>query len=811
MVYRSTASDGNSSSNVTVSGDVLTLSYSEVNEIRQGLATDAINVNPYAVIVQVGDITLSPETDEWRDVVTRARNVTVTEQAPVATRQNQNWRNWEWNWAGRRFDFNDNFGFNQFAGFDRWEFDLDVPLGNNTGSIRTSSDTRVLSVTLLPFMRSREVHFFARGLLPNTTHKAFFSGVDVTDYCREETFVRNANQNVQDSSTANNTITEHPDGKSDLISNSNGEIQGSFFVPNTASLRFRAGTREFKLRDETATLDSNAISRAYGTYTAQGTLETRETTTTTTIVRPAPLPRFRRIDPVAQSFVIERPEGAFISSIDLCFQSVSSSVPVRVEIRQMETGLPTATALPGAVKWLNPSDVSGKATNTPNFNNSSNFVNFEFDEPVYLEGNREYAIVVLSDSTDYNIWTAVVGNFRVGSTTQRVMKQPTLGSFFKSQNGSTWNPDQNRDLMFRLNRCNFNTSGTAYFENVTSIPVQKLGSNPLQSTNSSSELRVIHPDHGMFTGSTVTLAGATTFNGVDASNINGDHTITVDTLDSYTIDTGDTASGTGSGGGSSVTATENYTFNEAFFNANELILPSTRGQWGLKTTSGKSIAGSETPYSKNTSFNSILSNERIEFTNPRTVASSVNSTNNMSGERALTLRCQLSTTNSLVSPVIDLQRLSLNLIGNRIDRPAASAVTGFNVPDTFVAETTTLTTDDTTIQSAAKHVTIPITLESPAVGIRLITGVNRPSDSYLSVYYKVLTSGSDESFSDIDWTEATIDEERQTDDDPSIYRDYEYTIEEDQFTSFMFKFVMTSSNSSNVPRIRDIRAIALTT
>lgn len=802
LVYRSTASDGSASSGVVKKGDFILLNYSEATEIKQGLATDSINVNPYAVIVQVGDITLSPESDEWRDVETTTRNVTITEDADINPVQNFNWNNWGWNWAGRWWNNAD--GGREFA-------ETDFTFTSTPGSITTSSETRVLSVTLLPFMRSRKVYFYARGLLPSTTHKAFFAGVDVTDFCREETFTRISDDDEQGSTSDVSDITAHPDGTTDLISNSNGEIQGSFYIPNTSSRRFIAGTKEFKLRDEDATLDSNSISRGYASFTSQGTLETRETTVTTTIIRPIPQPVIRPIDPVAQSFVIDRPEGAFVTSVDVCFQSKDSTAPVRLEIRPMEVGLPLSYPLPGAQKWLNPSEVNVEA-NSPNLNTSSDYTTFTFDEPVYLEGNREYAIVVLSDSVGYNIWTAVVGNFRTGSTTQRVMKQPTLGSFFKSQNGSTWTPDQNRDLMFRLKRANFtSTSGSAYFENVASIPRKRLANNPLEFTNSSATIRVRHPNHGLFTGSTTTIAGASgTINGVPSSEINANHTVTVDTLDTYSITVSTSATSTGRGGSTTITATENYTYNEAFFNANAMTLPSTRAEWSAKTTSGKSVAGSEQPYIKDSSFVSIAPNDQTEFDTVRTIPSAINSSTSMSSARGLTVKVDLTTSNSLVSPVIDLQRMSMSVIGNRIDRPASSAATGFNVPNNFVAETATLTTNDSTLQSAAKHITSPVTLEEPAVGLRLIAAVNRPADSYFDVYYKVLTSGSDTSFTDIDWTLATIDEDVQTDDDSSTFRDYVFTIEEDQFTSFVFKFVFTGSNSSSVPRVRDIRAIALT-
>ena len=51
--------------------------------------------------------------------------------------------------------------------------------------------------------------------------------------------------------------------------------------------------------------------------------------------------------------------------------------------------------------------------------------------------------------------------FRSGTT--KVDKQPYIGSLFFSQNASTWEPDQNKDLKFKIKRAEFTSSGTAEF------------------------------------------------------------------------------------------------------------------------------------------------------------------------------------------------------------------------------------------------------------------------------------------------------------------------------------------------------------
>ena len=70
-------------------------------------------------------------------------------------------------------------------------------------------------------------------------------------------------------------------------------------------------------------------------------------------------------------------------------------------------------------------------------------------------GLREYAIVLLSDSTEYTAWISRLGEPDVTSAANEagqvfVSVQPVLGSLFKSQNASSWDASQYEDLKFEL-------------------------------------------------------------------------------------------------------------------------------------------------------------------------------------------------------------------------------------------------------------------------------------------------------------------------------------------------------------------------
>lgn len=674
------------------------------------------------------------------------------------------------------------------------------------GGSRTT-ETRVVEVVLLPFIRSRKVYFKAEGLIPNMRHRPFFDGVDVSDWCRAEAFVNISSQDQVDTD-GSASFTEHPDGPTNLVSNEFGEIEGSFYIPNTPSRRFRAGAREFKLLDFQAPNVEQSISRAFATYTAQGTLERRETTVTT--IRPLPLPApeiIRYQDPIAQSFVIDKEEGCFITSADVFLSSKSSTVPLRVEIRAVELGLPTSRHVPGAQKLVRAANV--KVSANPNINDANTYTRVTFDTPVYLEGFREYALVLIAETDDYNAWTAVMSEFTVGSNSRRITQQPSMGSFFKSQNGSTWTPDQSRNLMFRLNRAVFTSNtGTAYFENINNLGV-RLRNNPLRVLESGSnpQVRVYHPNHGLYEDSRVVLSGAANTRGLTSGQINGTHIILdAGDADSYVIQITGTSTSTGRGGGNGVRATENYTYTTMFVNANQMVLPRTQTSWAAAITTGRSVAGVEQPYVKS-GYAPIRINDNIDLRAPAVVASRVNETSSMSGARSLSLRATLNTNSNYISPVIDLSRISATLVGNRIDRQDEIGGDGFNVPEVYIDET-----HPTDGSSLSKHVFRSITLSEPAVGLKVLFAANRPSASEIGLYYRVKESGSDAQISTLDWVEVSPDNTVPSDDDPSLFREYEYTINGlSDFDRFQFKLVFESQNVASVPRIKDFRAIALST
>jgi len=170
------------------------------------------------------------------------------------------------------------------------------------------------------------------------------------------------------------------------------------------------------------------------------------------------------VDPLAQSFYVEPDSGIFATSVDLYFYSRDPELPVTIQLRPMQLGLPTNEVYPFSEVVIDPKNVQIS-------DDASLPTRVTFESPVYLAGKQFHALTILSNSSVYNVWISRLTEIDVSTNNLAeeeqvlVSKQPLSGSLFKSQNGSTWNPSQFEDLKFKLNRANFVGAGNINFYN----------------------------------------------------------------------------------------------------------------------------------------------------------------------------------------------------------------------------------------------------------------------------------------------------------------------------------------------------------
>ena len=765
-------------------GDVVTLPYTDVNIVSQKLATGILNVNPFAVLTQTGHMELSPSSDEW--VETRSlpaiMQTTVRRFEDFDTRPTM---------QGTTRNVFSNSGL--FTTIPR-----DISFRATTRSVQDFIGEQVADIEIIPFMRSRKINFVVKGLRPNTKMFAYFGGKEVFDWVRQESTEARFSDTAQEFGSEYANEPAYPTalgGKSPLESDSNGTIIGSFFLPNTPTINFRTGTQEFKLLDVNVNDESEATCSSRAVYSSIGTIETVQRTIRTTRILNG---RAGRQDPLAQTFFIdqiENPNGMFITKARIFLESKDSNIPLQVQIRPVENGIPTTRILPGAVKFIEPAliNVTAFDTSTTMADVAANHTEVIFDEPIYLTSGEEYAIILLAESVEYNAYIAETYEFVVGSDEDKISRQPTLGSLFLSQNGFTWTPDQTKDLMFELDRAEFSASGDLVLDNAT-LPKVTLGSNPIETTAGSNSVVISHEGHGFSHGDYVTLSNVATAIGGQASTVyEGTFQISLVTWEGYTFNVGTAAADmltSAIGGGDEVTATQQVVYNEFVPqvqtitpNGTNIIAnlrnPSTFASYGTLRSSMPLVN-----YSIEGDATQVVLNDYNASTEQSVVASS----DNAAGAETMKFNLSLSTSDSKVSPLIDLQRVAVLALENVIDN-----------------------------SDAAQHITTPVVIDDASLGLKVIFAANRPSGASFEVYVKsavdedALLATDDDGLFTVDWDLVAIDKALPTDDDPSTYRDYEYTHEMNQFTAFQVKIVMQSDNSSKSPVIRDLRAIALVT
>lgn len=453
----------------------------------QPFATKQINVNPYAVFSWAGFVNLNPSRDFWVDTVYAPDKViNQTENHRGSEREGVVYGKWT-GLSGGAFAFR----FNQ---------QRQVTTTSFTEWTTSSTTESTLKTELIPYMRSIEIQFSGTGLRPFTRIYPWFSNRLVADNCK-------------------------PSGGNygqPLITDAQGNLSGVFLVPNNSTMRFNTGVSSFILVDSSTNV-SDPLQRttfANATFESGGTLVTKQKTTVQVrhlgVTTRSEL-EYRKVDPIAQSFSVDQIGGLFLEGVDLFFASKAKSIPITVEIREMQNGLPTHEVV--ARTSLNPSQVSTSTT-------ADVATRFNFAPVPYLREGGEYAVVILANTQEYNAYIAEMGE-RVINSNQTIATQPVTGVFFTSSNGSTWSPQQLQDLKYTLVRANYSLAEQAIlFRPNMTAQGRILDSNPLLSTPGSTVITVTCPFHGTQAGDSITLSDVIASNGISSQALNGTHQVT---------------------------------------------------------------------------------------------------------------------------------------------------------------------------------------------------------------------------------------------------------------------------------------------
>lgn len=411
------------SSSTKLGGRLVTLKPTgESVVLSQMNATKSFLINPYSVFPQLPEVSVTPAVDSWIEDTMIQVPVSLQNSAVVAmsTRTIDN--------RTRRQINNRNYSSKTSTSV------VDTAIGTKT---TTSTSDDIISERAITYIRRRELTVEGFDFPENLDNiEGYFDGVRVAL--------------TPLSGTSNGT-------KSGTVkANENGYLKAKFTIP----ANILTGTREVLLKSDI--VRDGYSSEGFTLYIAQGTARTiqRTVTTLTTVLLQRTTTNTISavyVDPVGQTFVLDR--MTMIKGIDLYFENKPNvNTPVICEIREVNNG--TITSQVYAHKSLSPSQVKVSANGTA-------ATRFNFDDPVLLEENREYAFVVRSTSDAYTVWVAELGGTDVATKTPVLKNTYMTGVMLSSSNNSTWTAHQTTDMKFRLIEDVYDITSTAQFNNIS--------------------------------------------------------------------------------------------------------------------------------------------------------------------------------------------------------------------------------------------------------------------------------------------------------------------------------------------------------
>lgn len=712
----------------------------------------------------------------------------------------------------------------------------------------------VTDVSIQPYMKSRVVAFVARNLKPNTKIYGFFDDIAVSTYCAPAV-LNTAYGSTLAQIVANAAATGKPEDAlirtaaygTQLVSDATGNLYGVFFIPAN---KFRTGDRNLQFSDvpDLTTGADGTLTSASATFTASNIAITTKNATVTTVtpsIQQTVVTDTRSVvststssvtafvrqegsggggngrgDPIAQSFYIDAPtdqSGVYVTSLNLFFQAKDPNLGLTVYLVGMSGGNPDSSTVYGKAYLpsasINVSNTAAVATT------------FTFNNPIYLSSSKEYAFYVAPDgnSPEFRMWMAETGGFDV-ITASQVYKNPYTGDAFRSSNSSSWTVIPKEDVKFDLFVANFTVgTGTVVFNNEDDEFFTYSG---LATANASAPLAVGQEVYVINSVSNVAIANTARKAFVQSFDTSNSKI----RLDSST---GGFANGQVIGifqlpqqGNTAQANTTTLIATATIESVDNPSLCTIVPRFAIGNPSGTSVtlsfSGTSTSGVRDGGYYDVtldddremLDYERSVFSKSNAVAAGLTS--------SLNIKAVLTNSNKYLSPSIDLSRKSALVIRNIINNDNTNEHTRYG-------------------NAIAKYISKPIVLDEgqDSEDLRVYLTAYRPINTEVEVYVKFLNSQDSTSIDtkvwtklennnpglrsspidSVDWKEFVYDVPsvapitnaayknasnfnilEYTDSSGAIYRSYK---------TFAIKIVLLSTSRIYVPKINDIRGIAL--
>jgi hypothetical protein len=390
----------------TSSDGIITYDYTETRIVGQTGGTETTHPNPYGEVDYLGFVKLTPSSDFYFSknkspyVLVNTYGENNAYQVGLSAHQ-----------EGRHFGFGtvDREYFYHWLGVKDNTFQLvDIdpssreyvsPVLNQVNRypdriLRTVGD-KTVDESVVPNMRGVGITFTADGLMPDSTVYAFFDSSSIgnsTGYAVESDGSVSGHITIDDgeflSGEKSFRLSDRSDNDVDL-SNTMAETkfysQGLYGDSDNTARSYR----ELETRKRSVN-SPDLIDYAYD--------RTQDDNYT---------PIYGGMEPLAQEIIVDSSRysrGIYLTKIDLFFRAKDSVHPVTIQLRPMEAGFPHPNkVVPLSTVTVQPTNVA--IDNGPNDTSETTFT---FSSPVYLQPGR-YAVCVLTNGSEYELYTATVG------------------------------------------------------------------------------------------------------------------------------------------------------------------------------------------------------------------------------------------------------------------------------------------------------------------------------------------------------------------------------------------------------------------
>jgi hypothetical protein len=571
---------------------------------------------------------------------------------------------------------------------------------------------------------------------------------------------------------------------------------------------------------------------------------------------------------VAYSILVQAPqdeEGVFCTGFDVFVARKSATRRMWFEVREMDNGgRVTNSQVPGSVVYVENADIPVSA------NGANNPVQVKFSAPIFLMNGKEYAFVVHTFSPSYMtvdpdtyVWISRMGEID-RNTGNPVNDRMKTGTFFTTTNNKQWEAVQDVDLTIKVYRAKF-TPGSAtvilgnnpvekfYLKNTSSSFRNLVGDyfstgDTLLLTGANGSFSVGNIVRGKTSGTIGTVlsipsgtqirvsntffrAGETidAFNGstylkvsASVSSVANNTAVLsycdetapnvyfemINSTGGFKVDDLIVDISSGSKYSANIASIENYPYSSTSFEPKVLDFLKTDLNYEMATVSNNSTTlGSWTP---------IVESETYYWPNDKVIYSRSDELNSLGGIPSNQVRVTMTNLSEYVTPILDLDATHSIIIDNIInnDTSGEDGKSGGNAINKYISQTVTLADGQ------------------DAEDIKVYLTAYRPPGTNVKVYVKVKNANDPDPIENKNWIEL-IKESNGDNLYSSVvnrldFREFSFTfsptlktgnIGEFQYESngtiftsykyFTVKIVLTSTNSAVVPRVADLRAMAM--